>query len=162
MSNVNWREVSEKLADAIGFPGNSAERAALLAYRLACELDGSEPDYIPPRAGQGISDNPYVNDPDCNDPKSRAMRWHNELMPMYSNQAVSAEPFNGLTAEPRVGDRVRVVTDDSRPPKGGVGTIVGYTPLKDIQWTVSFHWARYSLSRHEFEILPRDGSEGRV
>jgi hypothetical protein len=35
--------------------------------------------YTPPGPDDGVSDNPYCNDADCNEPNSRAMRWHNEL-----------------------------------------------------------------------------------
>lgn len=35
---------------------------------------------IEPRFGQGISDNPYCNDADSNEPDSKAMRWHNKLL----------------------------------------------------------------------------------
>jgi len=39
-----------------------------------------------PEPWMGISYNPYVNDNDCNDPNSRAMRWHNKLMAMHEQR----------------------------------------------------------------------------
>jgi rubredoxin len=44
-----------------------------------------------PRFWQGISDNPYCNDADSNEPNSRAMRWHNKLLSLDENQQPKQE-----------------------------------------------------------------------
>ena len=56
-------------------------------------------DYIPPGPHDGVSDNPYCNDADANEPNSRAMRWLHDLrlreleafLPLKRN-AVMARP----------------------------------------------------------------------
>lgn len=50
-----------------------------------------EHDYIPPAKGDGVSCNPYVNDPDCNEDNSRAMRWHREVLGSIKGQRAEFE-----------------------------------------------------------------------
>ena len=50
-------------------------RAATEALRTALAQTEQEP-----VAWMGITDNPYCNDADCNDPNGRAMRWHDKLL----------------------------------------------------------------------------------
>jgi hypothetical protein len=40
----------------------------------------AEKQELVPESWMGITDNPYCNDADCNDPNGRAMRWHNKLL----------------------------------------------------------------------------------
>jgi hypothetical protein len=43
----------------------------------------------------GISDNPYCNDADCNDPNGRAMRWHKKLLELRGQKRKDlAQPKN--------------------------------------------------------------------
>jgi len=55
-----------------------------------------------PVAWMGVSDNPYCNDSDCNDPNSRAMRWHNNLLelrkPKNELDAIDRAYFAGKEA----------------------------------------------------------------
>jgi hypothetical protein len=55
-----------------------------------------------PESWMGVSDNPYCNDSDCNDPNSRAMRWHNNLLelrkPKNELDAIDRAYFAGKEA----------------------------------------------------------------
>jgi hypothetical protein len=55
-----------------------------------------------PVAWMGITDNPYCNDADCNDPNSRAMRWHNKLLELRKQVALDglAETSREIEQEP--------------------------------------------------------------
>lgn len=66
--------------------------------------------------------------------------------------------WNGLTAEPRVGDRVRVVAMDR---DSGTVAYVYLSGACDARFPHTTGIYTH-LARHEFEILPRDGSEGRI
>lgn len=46
-----------------------------------------------PVLGMGISDNPYTNDADCNEPNSRAMQWHNRLLDLRDTALVLSPPI---------------------------------------------------------------------
>jgi hypothetical protein len=41
-----------------------------------------------PESWMGVSDNPYCDDVDCNDPNGRAMRWHNKLLELRKQVAL--------------------------------------------------------------------------
>lgn len=58
-----------------GEPLGTKEFEAMTALRQALTQGEQEPE-----SWMGISDNPYCNDADCNDPNGRAMRWHNKLI----------------------------------------------------------------------------------
>lgn len=48
-----------------------------------------------PESWMGISDNPYCNDADCNDPNGRAMRWHKKLLELRGQKRKDlAQPKN--------------------------------------------------------------------
>jgi uncharacterized protein YukE len=55
-----------------------------------------------PESWMGVSDNPYCDDVDCNDPDSRAMRWHNKLLeirkPKNELDAIDRAYFAGKEA----------------------------------------------------------------
>jgi len=55
-----------------------------------------------PVAWMGVSDNPYCNDSDCNDPNGRAMRWHNKLLELRKQVALDglAETSREIEQEP--------------------------------------------------------------
>jgi len=51
-----------------------------------------------PEAWMGITDNPYCDDADCNNPKGRAMRWHKKLLYLYKQEhAAPKREWVGLT-----------------------------------------------------------------
>ena len=52
-----------------------------------------------PEAWMGITDNPYCDDADCNDPNGQAMRWHKKLLYLRKQEytAPSSKPWVGLT-----------------------------------------------------------------
>jgi len=53
-----------------------------------------------PEAWMGITDNPYCDDADCNNPKGRAMRWHKKLLYLYKQEhAAPKREWVGLTDE---------------------------------------------------------------
>jgi len=41
--------------------------------------------FIHPKSSDGISDNPYCNDFNCNEEDSRANLWHNELIKLWND-----------------------------------------------------------------------------
>jgi len=43
-------------------------------------------EFIHPKSSDGISDNPYCNDFNCNEENSRANLWHNELIKLWNNE----------------------------------------------------------------------------
>jgi uncharacterized protein YukE len=55
-----------------------------------------------PKSWMGVSDNPYCDDVDCNDPNGRAMRWHNKLLelrkPKNELDAIDRAYFAGKEA----------------------------------------------------------------
>jgi hypothetical protein len=52
-----------------------------------------------PVAWMGITDNPYCDDADCNDPNGRAMRWHDKLLALHK-QEIKQEPVPvGITCQ---------------------------------------------------------------
>jgi hypothetical protein len=55
-----------------------------------------------PESWMGITDNPYCNDIDCNDPNGRAMRWHNKLLDLRKQVALDglAETSREIEQEP--------------------------------------------------------------
>jgi len=55
-----------------------------------------------PESWMGVSDNPYCNDVDCNDPNGRAMRWHNKLLELRKQVALDglAETSREIEQEP--------------------------------------------------------------
>jgi hypothetical protein len=55
-----------------------------------------------PESWMGVSDNPYCNDVDCNDPNGRAMRWHNKLLELRKQAALDglAETSREIEQEP--------------------------------------------------------------
>jgi hypothetical protein len=55
-----------------------------------------------PESWMGITDNPYCNDADCNDPNGRAMRWHNKLLDLRKQVALDglAETSREIEQEP--------------------------------------------------------------
>ena len=54
-----------------------------------------------PEAWMGITDNPYCDDADCNDPNGQAMRWHKKLLYLRKQEytAPSSKPWVSLTDE---------------------------------------------------------------
>jgi len=42
--------------------------------------------FIHPKSSDGISDNPYCNDYNCNEEDSWANLWHNELIKLWNNE----------------------------------------------------------------------------
>ena len=68
---------------------------AFNALRQALEQPEQEPE-----AWMGITDNPYCDDADCNNPKGRAMRWHKKLLYLYKQEhAAPKREWVGLTDE---------------------------------------------------------------
>jgi hypothetical protein len=63
---------------------NAAE--AIEALRQAIEQ--AEKQERVPESWMGITDNPYCNDANCNDPNGRAMRWHNKLLDLRKKAAL--------------------------------------------------------------------------
>jgi hypothetical protein len=55
-----------------------------------------------PESWMGVSDNPYCDDVDCNDPNGRAMRWHNKLLELRKQVALDglAETSREIEQEP--------------------------------------------------------------
>jgi hypothetical protein len=55
-----------------------------------------------PESWMGVSDNPYCNDADCNDPNGRAMRWHNKRLELRKQAALDglAETSREIEQEP--------------------------------------------------------------
>jgi hypothetical protein len=67
-------------------PLTPAEALATFTPEADALLNAQKRGLLSPRStlaaseGMGVSDNPYCNDADCNEPNSRAMRWHNSLV----------------------------------------------------------------------------------
>ena len=71
MAEENWNKATEALRQAL-----------------------AQPEQVP-KSWMGISDNPYCNDADCNDPNGRAMRWHNKLLELRGQKRKDlAQPKN--------------------------------------------------------------------
>jgi hypothetical protein len=70
------------------------EYYALEALRQALAQPEQEPE-----AWMGITDNPYCDDADCNDPNGQAMRWHKKLLYLRKQEytAPSSKPWVSLT-----------------------------------------------------------------
>jgi len=140
MSKVDWKKVACCLGDAMaaneasGCSSSLQGNAALLAYRLACELDAaSRPQWLNPKP---------IPDPTG----EAALLGHTA--------------FNCFTAQPRVGDRVRLITRVKHgPDMGKTGEIRDI--LKDFI-LVDFNGDGVHLRRNEFAILPRDKKEGQA
>jgi hypothetical protein len=120
------REVYFSEGEPIGHREPQAEKQKPVAYRKEAhgmwfyiENKPSPPndDYEPlytappkreieqePESWMGVSDNPYCNDADCNDPDSRAMRWHNKLLELRKQVALDglAETSREIEQEPVV------------------------------------------------------------
>jgi hypothetical protein len=77
-----------------------------------------------PESWMGVSDNPYCNDSDCNDPNSRAMRWHNKLLELRKQVAL-----DGLAETSR---------EIEQEPAGVIKTIGGYPDQSEhtVKWNV--------------------------
>jgi hypothetical protein len=73
------------------------EYFALEALRQAIEQ--AEKQERVPESWMGITDNPYCDDADCNDPNGRAMRWHDKLLALHK-QEIKQEPVPvGMTCK---------------------------------------------------------------
>ena len=73
-----------------GEPLGTKEFEAITALRQALAQTEQEP-----VAWMGITDNPYCNDADCNDPNGRAMRWHDKLLEVRGQERKDlAQPKN--------------------------------------------------------------------
>src|SRR5690242_264825 len=128
---VNWKEVADALAMALSrvtAADTSLAPSALLAYRLACECERTV------------------------DPAETLQQRDQRL----ESERRSRAAFNGLTAEPRAGDRVRVVAvEDDRYRNGDEGVITHWSGNEAM---VKFPHDNHAplVFRREFEILPRD------
>ena len=60
-----------------------------------------------PESWMGVSDNPYCNDADCNDPDSRAMRWHNKLLDLRKQAALDGLAETSREIEQTTNDLLR-------------------------------------------------------
>jgi hypothetical protein len=85
--------------------GLSVEQEKLCKYcggigRVVC--DGRCMPEQEPESWMGVSDNPYCNDVDGNDPNGRAMRWHNKLLELRKQVALDglAETSREIEQEP--------------------------------------------------------------
>ena len=63
--------------DKIPFDGDDFHETLRNLRQAIAEAEKQE---LVPEQWMGITDNPYCNDIDCNDPNGRAMRWHNKLL----------------------------------------------------------------------------------
>jgi len=99
-----------------------AMKQALEALEMGCtDINGNEVDLVTPaitalrqaieqaekqeripESWMGITDNPYCDDLDCNDPNGRAMRWHNKLLDLRKQAALDglAETTREIEQEP--------------------------------------------------------------
>jgi hypothetical protein len=67
-----------------GYYDTTQQREAITALRQA--IAEAEKQELVPEQWMGITDNPYCNDIDCNDPNGRAMRWHNKLLDLRKQE----------------------------------------------------------------------------
>lgn len=101
--NAKRRDAIEALRQALAQnPLDIADRAYFAGKQAGIEETLAQPEQEP-AAWMGITDNPYCDDADCNDPNGRAMRWHKKLLYLRKQEytAPPSKPWVSLTDEER-------------------------------------------------------------
>jgi hypothetical protein len=88
-----------------------------------------------PEPWMGVSDNPYCDDVDCNDPNSRAMRWHNKLLELRKQVALDglAETSREIEQEPHPCDNGCQFAKDVGMPEQTCGGDCQYNKAMSIK-----------------------------
>jgi hypothetical protein len=99
MSIEAMKQALDALEESI-YP-QQKQHKAITALRQAIEQ--AEKQERVPESWMGITDNPYCNDVNCNDPNGRAMRWHNKLLDLRKKAALDGleETSREIEQEPK-------------------------------------------------------------